>query len=141
MGIIIGGVVPALFIGVALTLLKLSGSMGINAGTGMMFTAVGVFISGAAAHFLGLSSGFTLGSSSISVLVGVFWGAGTLLMSFAVSKLGISMPVSASLAAANILVVLVLGLIFFRDGVSLDILKATIGALLIVGGSVLVTLA
>jgi hypothetical protein len=141
MSIFIGGIIPAILIGVALIFLKLSGQLGIGAGSAMIFTAIGVAISGVIASLFGLFGGVSLGSAGVSILVGVFWGGGTLLMNYAVSKLGLPMPVSASIAATNVLVVLVLALIFFKDGASLDLIKLSLGVILIVAGSSLVTLA
>jgi hypothetical protein len=139
--LLIGGLLPALFIGIALTFLKVSSLQGISAGTGMIFTGIGVTLAGVVAHLLGLSGGASGKSIPLSLLVGIFWGTGTLLMSYAVSRLNLSITISASLAAANVIVVSLLGVFFLGEGDGVSLLKLSIGITAIVAGSILVTTA
>lgn len=137
----IGGVFPAILVGLALTFLKLAGLNGVGAGSGMVVTGVGVMLAGIIAHFLGLSGFKTTKGIFYSFLVGLFWGTGTLLMLYAVSKLHLPMAVSASLAATNVLVVVIFSITLFGEYTSLSLPKLIIGILAILFGSILVTTA
>lgn len=141
-GILIGGILPALFIGLALTLLKQAGILGLSAGNTMMIISIGVFITGTVASFLFKENfSFPPKATAIALCVGLSWATGTLLMSFAVNRFGLPMSVSASLAAANALVTVTLSLLFFKEAANLHTIKLVVGALLIVSGTVMVTLA
>ncbi len=139
--IVIGGILPAFFIGIAMVLLKLSGQMGVSAATNMMILSVGVFVAGLIGSFFGLGGGFSWGGGGVSVLTGIFWATGTLCISYAVNRFGLPMSLAASLAATNALVAVVLSLIFFKEGTDLNIIKLLLGVLCIVAGSILVTIA
>ncbi len=141
MPLLIGGFLPALLIGFALTFLKLSSQSGVGAGTGMIITGVGVTVAGVIAHLLGLSGIGSLKSIPFSFFVGLFWGAGSLLMAYAVSKLGLPMTISASLAATNIVIVALLGILFLGEGSNISMIKLIIGITAIVVGSFFVTTA
>lgn len=141
-GIIIGGILPALFIGLALTLLKQAGILGLSPGNTMIVISIGVFVTGTIASLLLKESfSFTPKATAIALGAGLSWATGTLLMSYAVNKLALPMSISASLAAANALVTLSLSLLFFKEAANLHTTKLIIGALLIVSGTVMVTLA
>lgn len=141
-GIIVGGILPAIFIGVALTLLKQAGILGLSAGNTMMVISIGVFIAGTTASFLFKESfSFPPKAAGVALAVGLCWASGTLLMSFAVNRFNLPMSISASLAAANALVTVTLSILFFKEAGNLHLLKLIIGALLIVSGTVMVTFA
>jgi len=85
--------------------------------------------------------GYSVRAGIYSLLGGLFWGTGTLLMLFSVTRLGLSMAVSASLAAANVLVVVVVSLFVFGENSSLNSMRILCGIIAILIGSVLVTTA
>ncbi|MGM0443197.1 MAG: hypothetical protein ACQEQV_03325 [Fibrobacterota bacterium] len=142
-GVLIGGILPAVLIGTALTLLKLFIRLGVSPAQGMLCISAGVALTGATALVL-TPQGNTFASlpaSGIAAAVGagLFWSAGTYFMSFAVAKYDLPMSVSASLAAANALIAVLLSLLLFQEGANLSLLKLMTGALLIVSGSILIT--
>jgi len=139
--IIIGGLLPALFVGLALTFLKMAGMHGIGAGSSMIIVGLGVCLAGLIAHVLGLSGFGSTKAMVLSLLVGIFWGIGTLLMLFAVSKLGLPMVVSASLAASNVVVVVMISLFILGENSSISLVKLIVGMIAILFGSILVTTA
>ena len=138
MGIVVGGIVPAILIGVALIFLKLSAESGLSSGIGMVLTGVGVSIIGAIGYLI--SGGVVVSKGIVfSLLVGLFWGLGTMLMGIAVEKFSLPMSVAASLAATNILVVTAISVIFLGEGANISLPKLILGVLLVVAGSILVT--
>lgn len=141
MSYVIGGFLPALLIGLALVFLKLSSAHGVGAGSGMMITGVGVFIAGLIGYFMGLSNWGSSKGLLFSVLVGLFWGLGTLFMSFSVIKFNFPMTTAAALAATNTLVVAVVSILFLGEGLGISLPKLILGAVLIVIGAILVTTA
>jgi len=139
--VMVGGILPALFVGFALTSLKIASIEGMSAGTGIIITGFGVIIAGAIGHFLGLSGFGSIKAISFALLTGVLWGIGTLLMLFSVSKLHLPMAVSASLAATNVVVVVLASLFILGESSSISVTKVIFGMIAILLGSVLVTTA
>ncbi len=139
--LLIGGIIPSICIGLSLTFLKVSSVNGMSAGTGMIFTGIGVTVTGIIAHFLGLNGFSSVKAVPFSFLVGLLWGTATLLMSFAVSRLNLPITIAASLAATNIIVVSLLGIAFLGEGEGISIIKLIIGISAIIAGSILVTTA
>lgn len=140
-GLLIGGLLPALAYGISGLLAKVSTNMGMSVGghlicIGVMVSLVGVVMQGILPG--PLPSGAAIASSSI---YGLFWGVGTGGVALGLIRYQAPLSKLAPLYNMNTLITVVLALLVFAEWQNVDAVKLAIGALLVVIGGVLVSLA
>lgn len=139
LGIIVGGIIPAVLFGVSGICQKLSNQNGISTGAYVISVGLGVLLVGAVLCLFNTSQTANVKSIIPAVTMGVCWGVGVLLVAMAISKYGTKLSVLAPLYNMNTLVTVVGALFIFSEWKDLNVIKLIIGAVLIVAGGVLVS--
>jgi transporter family protein len=141
LGLLVGGLVPAFCYGTAGVLAKVSTNAGMSVGghlicIGVMVSVVGVVFQGVLPG--ALPSGAAIASSS---LYGVLWGLGTGFVSFGLIKYNTPLAKLVPLYNMNTLIAVALALIIFLEWQNVDVLKLILGAIFVILGGVLVSIA
>ena len=139
LGILVGGIIPAILFGISGICQKLSNQHGISTGAYVVSVGLGVVLVGVVLCLFNTSQTANVKSIVPAVTMGLCWGVGVLLVSMAISKYGTKLSVLAPLYNMNTLVTVVGALILFSEWKDLNVVKLIIGALLIVAGGVLVS--
>lgn len=137
-GILVGGVLPALVLGMFGVMQKTCMRAGL--GIGPFFVIVGgtITVFGLIYCLVTADRAISALSSLYGVATGVLWAVGTALIVLAVTRFGASISQLAPLYNMNTLVVVVLGLLVFSEWKQVQPVPLLIGAGLIVFGAVLV---
>ncbi len=142
LGILIGGLLPAVLFGFCNVAAKFGAQQGINAGAYTMIAGIGVLMSGFALWFVqakGLPmTGPTMG---FALLYGMLWGISSGLVMFSLLRYRVPMSKLVPLFNMNTLVSVVLILWIFAEWQSVNVLKLLIGVIFVVLGGTLVALA
>ena len=135
--ILLGGVLPALMLGVASIFQKFSANGGI--GTGPFLIGVGITTVLVGGIFLAVEKQVTVTgqSAAFTLLYGLVWAAATGFVAIALRRYGGQISQLAPLYNMNTLVAVVLGLIIFAEWKNVDPWKLLLAAVLIVAGGVL----
>jgi len=139
LGIVVGGIIPAVLFGVSGICQKLSNQNGISTGAYVISVGLGVLLVGVVLCLFNTSQTANAKSIIPAVTMGVCWGVGVLLVAMAISKYGTKLSVLAPLYNMNTLVTVVGALFIFSEWKDLNVVKLIIGAVLIVAGGVLVS--
>jgi uncharacterized membrane protein len=135
----VGGLLPAFCYGLSGLFLKV-GSQKISLGYFLILAGIAIALVGILALMLlpqpSQSSNFN--GIALSLLFGLAWGSGTLLVVLALTKLNGRLAVLAPLYNMNTLIVVILSLILFQEWTQVVVWKVLLGTLLIILGSVLV---
>ena len=137
-GIVIGGLMPALILGVFGVMQKTCMRAGL--GIGPFFVMVGgtIAVYGVVYCLLTTSRGISVQSGLYAVGTGLLWAVGTSLIVLAVSRFGASISQMVPLYNMNTLVVVLLGLWIFSEWKQVQPVPLLIGAVLIIVGGILV---
>ena len=139
LGILVGGIIPALLFGISGICQKLSNQHGISTGAYVVSVGTGVILVGVVLCLFNTSQSANIKSIVPAVTMGICWGIGVLLVTMAITKYGTKLSVLAPLYNMNTLVTVIGALILFSEWKDLNVVKLMIGAVLIVAGGVLVS--
>jgi len=139
LGILVGGIIPALLFGISGICQKLSNQHGISTGAYVVSVGLGVVLVGVALCLFNTSQAANMKSIIPAVIMGLCWGVGVLLVSMAISRYDTKLSILAPLYNMNTLVTVIGALIIFSEWKDVNVVKLIIGALLIVAGGVLVS--
>jgi len=139
LGILVGGIIPALLFGISGICQKLSNQHGISTGAYVVSVGLGVVLVGVALCLFNTSQTANMKSIIPAVIMGLCWGVGVLLVSMAISRYDTKLSILAPLYNMNTLVTVIGALIIFSEWKDVNVVKLIIGALLIVAGGVLVS--
>jgi transporter family protein len=137
-GVLLGGVAPALCFGVCSVLMKLAARTGIGLGPYVLGLALGVGLGGTltlAGHSGHLVSGRGL---LFALLVGLTWAAGMALIQVALTRYHAAISQVVPLHMLNLVVTIALGFALFAEAREVDAIRLVIGAALIGVGAILV---
>lgn len=139
MGLVIGGLLPALFFGVAGVCQKWSNQHGITTGAYLVSIGIGVVLVGAVLWAVNTDQKFNTAAIVPAVGMGVSWGIGVVLVALGISKYGSPISQLAPLYNMNTLVTVVIALFVFAEWKDVHLVKLLFGALFIIIGGVLVS--
>jgi len=139
LGIILGGIIPAVLFGIAGICQKLSNQHGISTGAYVLSVGIGVVIVGASLCFYNTQQQFNLKSILPALFMGLSWGIGVVLVALAINHYKTALSKLAPLYNMNTLVTVVGALIVFSEWKDVNALRLLMGAILIIGGGVLVS--
>ena len=139
LGILVGGIIPALLFGISGICQKLSNQHGISTGAYVVSVGTGVILVGVVLCLFNTSQSANIKSIVPAITMGICWGIGVLLVTMAITKYGTKLSVLAPLYNMNTLVTVIGALILFSEWKDLNVVKLMIGAVLIVAGGVLVS--
>lgn len=138
LGIIIGGLIPALLFGTGNFLLKVSNAEGIGIAPLLASGGAG-FIAAALCVFAFLpDTALSIRSSASAFGFGFFMGIGTALVSIAIVKYGTPLSILTPLFNMNTLVAVLLALWIYAEWKQVHIPKLLIGSVLIIIGGTFV---
>ena len=139
-GLVVGGVIPAVLLGCFAILQKLSVNLGSTPASLLLFVGVSVTV---VALTLGAIGGFgpvTLPASIAALATGVVWSVAIALIAVAQGRFGAPVVQLVPLFNMNTLVAVLLGFIVFAEWRGVRVPRLLIGSILIViGGSLVAT--
>jgi len=138
MGVVLGGLLPALCFGVASVLMKVSARAGIGPGPYVLSLAVGVALYGAFTALTQPGRVATGRGVLFAVLVGLVWALGMALIQIALTRHHAAISQIVPLHMLNLVVTIALGFLLFAEARDVDATRLVIGAVLIGIGAVLV---
>lgn len=139
LGIVVGGIIPALLFGISGICQKLSNQHGISTGAYVVSVGLGVLLVGIVLCLFNTSQTANFKSIVPAVTMGLCWGVGVLLVTMAITKYDTKLSVLAPLYNMNTLVTVVGALYIFSEWKDVNVVKLVMGAVLIVVGGVLVS--
>ncbi|MBM9545806.1 hypothetical protein JWG40_02165 [Leptospira sp. 201903074] len=137
--ILIGGVFPALLLGMGTVIMKLSLRAGISLPLYLVFVGLSIFCYGIVFAFQSGMKEVTLSGGLFAFLMGLSWSTAIYCMSYGISVLKMPVSVIAPLTHSNAIVAVILGAIVFSEWKDLNLLKVFIGTMLIVLGGIIVS--
>lgn len=139
LGILVGGIVPALLFGASGIFQKLSNQHGISTGAYVFFVGIGVVLVGVVLCLMNTTQTASMKSVVPAVLTGMGWGLGSMLVAIAIIKYKMPLSVLAPLYNMNTLVAVVGALFIFSEWKDVNVIKVVMGSILIIVGGVLVS--
>jgi len=141
MGLIIGGVIPAILYGVFPIFMKFSGTHQLSVSMGIVMVGLSTALVGAfSIPFLEGGLGTLTGKGiAFGALGGLAWGTGALLVSIAILRYGIPVAQITPMFNMNTLVAMLLGLWIFAEWKTAQVMPLLIGALLITVGGIVIS--
>jgi transporter family protein len=136
----IGGIVPALLLGVGTVLMRCS--IGNGASVATYVATVGTTIAVVGWLASAVAGGVTGGGRAIgaAVAMGLTWSVAIACMSYGFGTLKLPISIVAPLTNSNALIAVALGALLFAEYKDLDMGRVLIGTLLICAGATLVSL-
>lgn len=138
LGIILGGIIPAILFGITGIFLKVSAKQQVPIGSHLIAIGIGVVAVGVVLVIIMGQQDFTLKKLIPSFFIGSSWGTGMVLVTIALMKYGTPISVLAPLYNMNTLVTVILALVIFAEAKNANLWKLMLGSLFIVGGGILV---
>lgn len=136
--IIMGGILPALFFGIAGVFAKPSTQAGIGTGLYLICVGLAVAVSGLVFHLSLPDNTISIQSGGFAVLMGLTWGIAAGLVAFTLTKYSTPISKLVPLYNMNTLVAVCIGLIAFAEWKDVHVPKLIIGSVLIVVGGTFV---
>lgn len=145
LGIIVGGVMPALFYGTSNTFAKISTNAGMPVGIHLLWIGFAISLTGVLFSLFIPEETMNLipsikGVASSSTL-GFLWGMGTGCVALGLIRYQAPLAKLTPLFNMNSLVTVFLALIIFAEWQDLNLLQLLLGTLFIVAGGILVSMA
>ncbi|TGK91524.1 hypothetical protein EHQ30_15030 [Leptospira brenneri] len=137
--LLIGGVFPALLLGMGTVIMKLSLRAGISLPIYLVCVGFSIFCYGAFFAFQSGMKEVTLSGGFFAFLMGITWSTAIYCMSYGISVLKLPVSVIAPLTNSNAIIAVILGAIVFSEWKDLNFVKVLIGTFLIVIGGVVVS--
>tara|TARA_Y100000310_G_scaffold329686_1_gene399996 strand:- start:279 stop:719 length:441 start_codon:yes stop_codon:yes gene_type:complete len=137
-GLLIGGLVPALAYTVSNTLSKSSTQAGIGVGPYLLFIGLGILIVGVVFTYAMPYGSVSLRSGSYSLILGLFWGVGTGAVALALTQYQAPISKLVPLFNMNTLFSVLLALWIFAEWKQVRVPQLLLGSVLIVIGGTLV---
>lgn len=139
LGILIGGIIPAVVFGIGGVFVKASNQQGISLAYYILFTGIGVLIISLIAFFILNERAINFKSGAYAFTMGATWVVGALLVAFALKKYNTPMSIISALNCTACLFTILLSLIIFSEWKETHVVRLIIGSLMIVIGAMLVS--
>ncbi|MEM1368256.1 MAG: hypothetical protein AAGG02_09600 [Cyanobacteria bacterium P01_H01_bin.15] len=140
LGLLVGGLLPAIFYGFTNISAKFSTNAGIGIAPYLIVIGLTVTVVGCGFSLWDGDLTFSRQAGLYAMCVGSFWALGTGLVAIALNRYGTPISVLSSIFNANTLIAATLGLWIFAEWQTVSLPRISIGALLIVIGSVFVSI-
>ncbi len=138
-GLIVGGLLPAIFFGVSAIFVKTSNQFGIGIGPYLIALGFGVVVVGFLFFLFSPDRTFSVQSGSHAFYVGLIWGIGAGLLALGVARFNAPLGKLVPLYNMNTLISVLLALWIFAEWKQIKVPQLLIGSVLIVIGGTLVT--
>ena len=136
--IIMGGILPALFFGIAGAFAKPSTQAGIGTGLYLVCVGLAVAVIGLVFHLSLPDKTLSLRSGGFTVLVGLTWGIAAGMVAFTLTKYSAPISQLVPLYNMNTLVAVCIGLVAFAEWKDVHVPQLIAGSVLVVLGGTLV---
>ncbi|MBD3422545.1 MAG: hypothetical protein GF398_20710 [Chitinivibrionales bacterium] len=138
LGILIGGLIPAILFGISGVCQKAATRAGISLPPYILFISLGVMTGTAFAWLLIPEIKVNLKSGGFAAVIGLLWAIGMTLVGFALMRYNVPISKLAPLYNMNTLVAVVLSMLIFAEWKEVNPYTLITGALLIIIGGTLV---
>lgn len=138
-GMIVGGIVPAIIFGLGGVFVKASNQEGISINYFILFSGMGALIISILAFIVFQEKSINVRSGIYAFFVGATWALGILLVTMALIKYNTPMSIISPLNCTACFVTVLFVLIIFSEWKSLHVIRLGIGTVLIVVGAMLVS--
>ena len=138
-GILVGGIVPAIIFGIGGVFVKASNQQGISLNYYILFTCLGVLVISLISFFIFNEKMVNFKSGTYAFIVGATWVVGVLLVAFALKKYNTPMSIISALNCTACLVTILLALVIFSEWKETKVIRLLIGSVMIVVGAMLVS--
>jgi glucose uptake protein GlcU len=141
LGIILGGLLPALLYGFSAITMKAGAGYKISTPDYLMIIGIVIFLIGLLVKPILSTEGEKLNSIAIifSVSSGLLWALGTTLVNYSIARFSSPIAILTPLYNMNTLVAVLGGIIIFGEWKTLNSVPVFIGTILIVGGGILLS--
>ena len=137
--LIVGGLLPAALWGITAVFQKLSATASLGPGRYLMLFGVAIAVSGALYTYVSHETAMSFKGAAYAVVAGLAFSLGTGLLSFALWRFDLPISLISPILSGNVLIPIAIGLLFFGEGSTMNIVQLLLGSTLIVAGVVLVT--
>ncbi len=141
LGMLIGGIIPALFYGIFAITMKAGAQYKISTSSYLMILGIVIFITGIAIKPFLITSDTkeSLPGIGFSILSGLLWALGTALVNYSIAKFNTPIAVLTPLYNMNTLVAVLGGMIIFAEWKTVESFPVFIGTMLVVCGGILLS--
>jgi uncharacterized membrane protein len=139
LGIVLGGLVPALCFGLSSVFAKSSAVAGISSALYTFLAGIAVASVGLTMYLWDPDSTLSTRSALYAALAGSCWAVGAGCLSYALTRYSIPVSKLVPLHNMNALVAIAIGLIFFAEWNEVQVAKLLLGSALIIVGGVIVS--
>ncbi len=138
-GIIIGGVAPAIILGFFMVLQKMATRKGAGPGEFLIILGIVSACIGGVLLFTANKPEFTVTGTLWTILSSACWGLSMAGVAYALFKYNIPMSKLNPIFNTNTLTTVILGILFLGEWSQINILNVFIGAILIIAGAIIVS--
>lgn len=138
LGLVIGGLIPALFYGIDGTSSKLASRAGISWAPLMLVTGLAVVAVGAIGLLFDDARRVSLAGAGFAALKGVMWASGCVLVIVGIARFEVPLSKLVPLYSLSTVFAVTASLILFREHLAVDLPRLLIGTLLAIAGAALV---
>ena len=138
-GILLGGLLPAVIFGICGLCLKASNQQGIGPGYCLLFAGVGAIAVALVSLVMFSGQAVNAKSATQAFLVGATWAGGLALMAMAMTRYRAPISVLGPLTSTACLVTAAIALWWFSEWKDVRVARLLAGAVLIVAGAMLVS--
>jgi uncharacterized membrane protein len=139
LGMILGGIVPAIIFGLGGIFVKASNQEGISLNCFILFSGIGTLVISILSFIVFEEKLVNISSGAYAFLVGATWACGVLLVAMALIKYNTPMSIISPLNGTACFVTVLLALVIFSEWKSLHVVRLVVGTVLIVTGAMLVS--
>lgn len=141
LGIILGGLIPALLYGFSTITMKAGAGYKIDTSNYLIIIGIVIFLTGVLAKFILNSEEQSLNIMAIffSISSGFFWALGTTLVNYSIVKFSTPIAILTPLYNMNTLVAVLGGMLLFAEWKTVNSLPVFFGTILVVCGGILLS--
>ena len=139
LGILIGGIIPAVIFGIGGLFVKASNQQGISLGYYILFTSIGILVFSLIGFFVFTERIVNFKSGAYAFTVGATWVIGAILVAFALIRYNTPISIISALNCTACLFTIMLSLIIFSEWKETHVVRLVVGSILIVVGAMLVS--
>ena len=138
-GMILGGIIPAIIFGLGGIFVKASNQQGISFNYFTLLSGIGVIVISVLSFIVFESKVVSFKSGLNAFLVGSTWACGVLLVAVAIAKYDTPMSIISPLNCTACLFTVSLAMFVFLEWKEVNIIRLFIGTVLIIAGAMLVS--
>jgi drug/metabolite transporter (DMT)-like permease len=139
MGIVLGGIVPAIIFGIGGIFVKASNQQGISVNYFTLISGIGAVVISIVSFIVMEEKLINIQSGVYAFFVGVTWAGGILFVIMALAKYNTPISIISPLNCTACLVTVLLALLIFSEWKEMHVLRLLIGTILIIMGAMLVS--